>query len=310
MNFPLVGNSKIKTALTNSIKENRLPHAILIEGDKGTGKHTLANFIAMAAVCENSDSPCENCKNCNLAKNGNHPDIYVTALLDGKKKISVSQIREVKSKTFIKPHTSKRKVFIIDSAQTMNPESQNALLKVLEEPESDAIFILITESKLALLETVISRCIVLTLNVPKREDAAEYISSVTDFEFQKISEALDNSNNNIGKALSLLENNKTNNVQAAVLEFLDFFCNSQYWDMLITASRFEKNRIEAEEFFKNLKSEIVARLRVDYNGVNAKSLTSLYSCVCELETTLEANINLNLLFCALVSRAKAIINNN
>lgn len=304
MSFPLVGNLKIKSALLNAIKEKRLPHAILIEGESGTGKHTLASFIALAAVCSDENSPCEKCNNCRLAKSQNHPDISVISLLDGKKNIAVSQIRDLKAETFVKPHTASRKVFIIDHADTMNPQSQNALLKVLEEPETDVVFILIAESKSSLLETVISRCVVLTLNVPPQNDACEYISSVTNFSQDDILPALENSKNNIGKALTILSGKKTSKSQIAVKDFLDSFKNRDSWSMLLATNPLEKSRNDTADFFKNLKLEIVSELRLNLNKSSARSFSELYSCVCELEKALDSNINLNLLFCNLANRAK------
>ena len=79
MSFPLVGNLKLKTAVLNALSQKHIPHAILIEGDVGSGRHTLANFIARAAVCEGESIPCDNCHGCELQISGNHPDIAVIA---------------------------------------------------------------------------------------------------------------------------------------------------------------------------------------------------------------------------------------
>lgn len=79
MSFPLIGNSGVQNALTAAIKADRLPHAVLIEGDKGTGRHTLAKFIACAAVCGGEDKPCGECRDCRLERAGTHPDIHTTA---------------------------------------------------------------------------------------------------------------------------------------------------------------------------------------------------------------------------------------
>ena len=113
---------------------------------------------------------------CKNAANHNHPDIIKIAPLEGKKNIAVSQVRELKSDAYIKPHMSQKKVFIIDYADTLNEQSQNALLKVLEEPPENVIFILIAETKASFLETIISRCVVLTLSTPERQTAVEYLT--------------------------------------------------------------------------------------------------------------------------------------
>ena len=175
MSFPLAGNARIRGALTAAIESGRLPHAILIEGDKGTGRHTLAAFTARAAVCEGENKPCGECRGCRLEHAGTHPDIWTVAPEDGKKNITVAQIRSLRSEAYVKPHMSARRVFIIDMADTMNEQAQNALLKVLEEPPGSVLFILIAENKAALLDTVISRCTVLSLSPPEISEAEKYL---------------------------------------------------------------------------------------------------------------------------------------
>lgn len=307
MSFPLVGNSKINLSISNALKENRLPHAILIEGDAGNGKHTLAYYLASFAVCSGENAPCGNCRNCNLKIN--HPDIAIIAPEENKKNISVAQVRELKNEAYIKPHMAKRRVFIIDYAHTLNEQSQNALLKVLEEPPESVLFILITESKASLLETIISRCIVLTLSTPEKQEALEYIKSVTDFGDTEISEALDNSKNNIGKALDLLSGKEDSKATAAAKEFIDFFLKGDSFGMLSVTAAFEKSRIETDAFLKNLKYYAAENLRNKPKSYNAKSLSRFYSLICELEKSLITNINLSLLFCTLTSSAEQITNN-
>lgn len=308
MSFPLIGNAKIKQSLTNAIKENRLPHALLIEGDAGTGRHTLAEYIAKAAVCSGENAPCGECNGCRLADSHNHPDISVTAPEEGKKNIAVAQIRGLKSETFVKPHMSQRRVFIIDYADTLNEQSQNALLKVLEEPPGAVVFILIAETKASLLETIISRCVVLTLSTPEHEAAREYLLQNTDFSAENIQEALKSVQNNIGQALLLLSGSGDTKTAAAAKEFLRRMRERDLWGMLQSASVAEKNRLDADRFFKDLKYYTARRLRDNTGSYEAKALSRLYTKLCELEKSLASNINLSLLCCTLVSTAAEISN--
>lgn len=303
MIFPLVGNSKINLALTNAIKEKRLPHAILIEGDAGTGRHTLADFIALSAVCSGETAPCSECRHCRLALSKNHPDITVTAPLEGKKNISVSQIRELRTDAFVKPHEAEKRVFIINYADSMNEQAQNALLKILEEPPSSVIFILIAESKAAFLETVISRCVVLTLSTPDTDTALEFIKSRTDFSEEDILSALNEKQNNIGKAIELLKGNSDSVTGAAADEFLQQMFRKNVYGMLNATAPFEKSRIDAEQFLKDLKYKTAQELRKSLNTPKAPTLSALYTEISSLEKTLITNINLSLLFCTLASRA-------
>lgn len=306
MNFPLVGNSKINSALTNAIREKRLPHAILIEGDNGTGRHTLADYIAMSAVCSGEIAPCLDCRHCKLAMGKNHPDITVTAPLDGKKNIAVIQIRELRADAFVKPHEAQRRVFIIDNADSMNEQAQNALLKILEEPPASVVFILIAESKAAFLDTVISRCVVLTLSAPDTETAANYIKSHWDFSEEDIISALSEKQNNIGQALEMLNGNASSKTSAAAEEFLEQLFRKNIYGMLSATAPFEKSRIDAERFFKDLKYKTAQKLRKQLNTEKAVTLSTFYSEICSLEKTLFTNINLSLLFCTLASRAYKI----
>lgn len=303
MSFPLVGNSKIALALSNAIAEKRLPHAILIEGDVGTGRHTLAEFISAAAVCSAESTPCQECKNCKLQKIGSHPDIMTTAPEDGKKNIAVAQIRNLKAEAYIKPHMAACRVFLIDYADTLNEQSQNALLKVLEEPPGNAIFILIAESKASLLETIISRCVVLTLSCPETEIAAEYILKTTGFSTEEINEALMHTRNNIGKALMMLNGNSDTKSSAAAKEFIEYMLRRDNWGMLSVTAPFEKNRIEADKFFKDLKYFTAQKLRSNPKSFKATALSKFYEQLCSLEKSLISNINLSLLFSILTATA-------
>ncbi len=301
--FPLIGNTHIKASVTNALSEKRLPHAVLIEGDIGTGRHTLAGYLARAIVCENKLVPCDECKNCGLAQSGNHPDIKITAPEDGKKNIAVAQIRALKAETVIKPHIANANVFIIDFADTMNEQSQNALLKVLEEPPQNTYFILIAESKAAFLETVISRCVIFTLSTPETDIAVEYISERTDYPLEDIKEAVISEKNNIGKALLLLEGKGETEASIWAKEFLDCMFSKNMWGMLNSTAKAEKNRILADKFIKELKYQTAVLLRKNVNTYKAKVLSMLYTELATLEKSLVTNINLSLLFCTLVSRA-------
>lgn len=307
MSFPLVGNSKINLSITNAIREKRLPHAVLIEGDVGTGRHTLANFIANAAVCKSDAPPCGECNECRMFNNKSHPDIAVIAPEKDKKNIAVAQIREMRTQVFIKPHQAVCRVFLIDFADTMNEQSQNALLKILEEPPGANMFILIAESKASLLDTILSRCVTLTLSPPSKESAAEYIAGSYDFETDDISSALEQTHNNIGKALLLLKGKADSKTTAAAKEYLEYFLRNDSWGMVSTTAKFEKNRIEADKFFKDLKYAVAGRLRENPNSFSAPCLAKLYSEVCALEKSLASNINLSLLFAALAATGSEII---
>ena len=306
MSFPLAGNARIREALISAVESGRLPHAILIEGDKGTGRHTLAAFIARAAVCEGENKPCGECRGCRLEHAGTHPDIWTVAPEDGKKNITVAQIRALRSEAYVKPHMSARRVFIIDMADTMNEQAQNALLKVLEEPPGSVLFILIAENKAALLDTVISRCTVLSLSPPEISEAEKYMAASTNYTVEQISSALKESGGNIGAALSLLSGGSSGAAKAAE-EFIRLMLSSDELGMLKTAAKFEKSRTEADAFLKELKLCTAAAIKKNLsNLLTARTLSDFYTALGGFEQSLATNVNLSLLFSALVCKATEI----
>jgi len=306
----IVGNDKLCGTVENFINEKRIPHAILIEGDYGTGKHTLANFISKAIVCGCSDAPCESCHNCHLADVGSHPDITFIAPLDNKKNISVDQIRQLREETVVKPHQAEKRVFIIDCADTMNDYAQNALLKVLEEPPKTVMFILIAESKSSLLSTIISRCVILTLNTPEFSVAFSYLKSNTDFKDTLIKEALELEKNNIGRALNVLNGQSSSSTEAAANEFLNFAIDGDQYSMLKLLNPYSKNRVDADKFIKDFKYLIAKRIRQSPKSHLTKPLMAVYDAIPEFEDSLLTNINLNLLFCNLTCKITELIRRN
>ena len=304
--FPLTANESVKKAVTNIISSGRIPHAVLIEGDEGLGKHTLAAYISKSAVCGQEQPFCDACKNCHLADIFSHPDISYLDREEGKKFISVAQIRTMRAEAFVKPHCAKRRVFIIENADMMNEQSQNALLKVLEEPPENVMFILLAVSRTRLLETIVSRCAVLTLCAPEFSLAKEEVLKKTGANPEKVSEAVKTAKNNIGRAIKLLSSKKEDKSQIAAEEFLNLLFSSNEYEMLKLLSPFEKDRISAEEFFFKLKVQIASELKESYNNVfRSKVLSGLYNDIEKYEELLKTNINLPLLFCAAVSKSKS-----
>lgn len=142
----------------------KLSHAYIIAGPAGTGKHELAGQLAAAWVCASEeDRPCGVCAGCRKAMAGIHPDITWLRPPEGKREITVDQVRALRASAYIRPNEADRKVYLIDRADAMNPNAQNAMLKLLEDGPAYAAFALLTQNALALLPTVRSRCEVLSL---------------------------------------------------------------------------------------------------------------------------------------------------
>ncbi len=303
MMFPLTGNEKIKASLEAWNKNRKTPHALLIEGDAGLGKHTLANYLAYSAVCNGENVPCGECHPCRLAMSENHPDIIFISPEESRKNITVSQARSLKNEAYIKPHLAEKRVFVIDGADSMNEQAQNALLKVLEEPPQSVMFILIAKTRSLLLDTVISRCFLLSLTPPETNAAIKEIKAKTEFSLDEVSNALEISKNNIGEALKILKGDTALSEKSA-RDFLAAMLARDELEMLKVLSRFEKDRVGADKFLKDLKYAVSKEIKANPKSVSSPALARFYHSIDSFEQSLVTNINLNLLFCNVVCVAK------
>ncbi len=167
----VIGQASVKEHLKKSLQARKVSHAYIFYGERGGGKKTLADLFARALQCETGgEEPCNQCTSCKQALHHNQPDIiYVQHEKPGI--ISVDEIRkQVNNDIGIKPYSSEHKVYIIDEAEKMNVQAQNALLKTLEEPPAYACILLLTTNMEALLQTIRSRCVTLTMKpVPDTE---------------------------------------------------------------------------------------------------------------------------------------------
>lgn len=302
MNFPLIGNESVRASVLSLIGANRIPHAILIEGEDGLGKRTLAGFIASSIVCTAENRPCGTCHGCHLASIASHPDIIRISREEGKKSIRVGQIRQLRADAFVRPHSAERKVFIIEDAYRMNEQAQNALLKVLEEPPQSVVFILLTTARSTMLDTIVSRCTLLQLSAPRIEESVDAVMLKCGCEHESAVTALKHSSGNIGRALTLLGKKANDTARESAVEFLRLLFSGSDYEMLKLLHPFEKNRLWVEDFLKALRVEIVRELRgCNPAAARARVLDGLYSDIARYLELLKTNINLSLLFTALVS---------
>ena len=144
--------------LMRSAQAGRIVHALLFSGPHGTGKKTMAKLFAQSVLCTSDrDRPCGVCPACKKCLADAHPDVIFIA--PEKSVITVKQIRELIEELSMGSYEGGKKIAIIERADCMHPSAQNALLKTLESPEGDVLFILLTDAPGALLPTVVSRCL-------------------------------------------------------------------------------------------------------------------------------------------------------
>lgn len=211
----IVGNEKLRKRLCDDILAGTFSHAYILSGPAGSGKRTIAMMCAAALACENKGIsgyalPCCSCPSCRKILENKSPDILVTEK-DGAS-VKIEQIRELQQSVSIVPNELDHKIYIIENAETMTLQAQNALLLTLEEPPSYVIFFLLCESEEKLLETIKSRAPILRTEPIRGEQIRKFLIENSD-DAKKLAESksseLDSiisiSNGSIGRAIELID---------------------------------------------------------------------------------------------------------
>ena len=207
--------------LTNSFKKNRVSHAYLLQGTRGTGKKQIAKLIAMTIFCteKNDVEPCQNCIMCNRILSGNHPDVHWVEP-DGQS-IKNEQINLLRKEFVYTSMESAKKVYVINRADTLTVNAANRILKFLEEPHMDITAILLTEHLHSIIPTIQSRCQILEL---QPLDPQNFQSKLTSLEEVTINEYnarfISALTNNIDEAIELHTEEKIYKIRNVVTEFI------------------------------------------------------------------------------------------
>lgn len=177
----IFGNAARIGQLKKILAEEKFPHATIFSGVAGVGKRKIAETCAASLLCENpvGGEACGVCKNCRLFNAGSHPDFSVVEPEESKAApiIKIAQVRALQAEAALKPMFARRRVIIIDGAELMNNPTANSLLKTLEEPTGETIFILTTANRAGLLMTMRSRCVTINFDkIPAAEIKAALIA--------------------------------------------------------------------------------------------------------------------------------------
>lgn len=250
MQFPgFAGNRAELARLAASFDSGRLPHALLIEGPRGSGRKTLAGIIAAALVCraETGKRPCGVCPPCQKAFSGNHPDIRFVSGGTGPRSFPVAEVRRVREEAFVAPNEADGRVTVLTDIQNMSEQAQNALLKIIEEPPRGAVFILTCDDRAKVLETVRSRCRLVTLGPVSGEEAAgALVRQGADPE--KAARAVELSGGVIGRAKEALEGGGLEKAAAFMDEFSAALCGGNDYAFLRLSGKLEKDAAAAAVF--------------------------------------------------------------
>lgn len=318
-----IGNEKVIDRLSKLMESGRFPHALIIEGEEGIGKKTLAKDIACALVCRGNDKPCGECSQCKKAIGAIHPDISEYIPAGTANSFHVDTVRNIINDAYVQPNEADYKIYILANAHCMNQNAQNALLKILEEPPKYVVFILTTNSKSALLSTVLSRSVCVSLEGVDIERAANYITShCENVDYNTAKKTVETFNGNIGKAIDSLQDSKTSELVDVCNKICKALTTSNEYEMMTLCSVFQKDRqgvvfacdllksifrdalfaVESSEHISG-QEESAALLK---SSLSRQSLIKLINTCDELKSTALSNANNALLitkFCYSLNRA-------
>ena len=244
----VIGHKNIIEHLKKAVANKKVSQAYTFTGEDGSGKRMLAEIFAKTLLCEaHGEEPCNKCKSCLQVEGGNQPDlIYVT---HEKASIGVDEIRiQLNNDILIKPYSSPYKIYIIDEAEKMTEQAQNALLKTIEEPPAYAIILLLTTSLGKLLPTIQSRCVNLELRVVPEKDIKEFLmekKQIPDY-LAEISAAF--SRGNVGRAIKYASSEDFIQSKDAIVHVLRHIDEMELYEIMDALKEFSVHKLEIEDY--------------------------------------------------------------
>ena len=246
----IIGHEQIIEHLKNAITMDKVSHAYIINGPEKSGKMMLAEAFAAALQCEKGEAePCLECHSCKQAVGRNQPDIlYVRHEKPGA--ISVDDIRtQLNNDIVIKPYSSKYKVYIVDEAQKMNVQAQNALLKTIEEPPVYAIIILLTTNADSFLPTILSRCVTLNIKAVADEVIKKFLMKEYRIPDYQAEVCVAFAQGNVGKAIALASSEDFNELKAGAIQLIKRLDDIELYEMTEAVKQISEYKLEINDYF-------------------------------------------------------------
>lgn len=245
----VVGHKDILKYISSAVENNRVSHAYILNGERGSGKKMLANLFAMTLLCETGDNePCGKCHSCKQAESGNHPDI-IRVTHEKPNSISVDDIRtQVNNTVDIKPYQGPYKVYIIPQADMMTPQAQNAILKTIEEPPSYAVFLLLTENAETLLPTINSRCVMLKLRNIKDTLTKKYLMENLEIPDYKADMCTAFAQGNMGRAIMLANSDHFNEIREEAVQLLKHINEMELNEIVAAVKNISVYKLEITDY--------------------------------------------------------------
>lgn len=218
----IIGQDLIKKHFITAIATGNVSHAYILSGEEGMGKRTLAEAFALSLMCQDrhGGEPCGQCHACKQVLSGNHPDvIYVTH--EKPASIGVDDVREqIQDSIVIRPYSGRYKIYIVDEAEKMTVQAQNALLKTIEEPPSYGVILLLTANQDSFLPTILSRCVQLKCRPVGDEAGKRYLMEKLDISEEKAEICSAFARGNIGKMMDFATSEEFQNMYDRMVRLL------------------------------------------------------------------------------------------
>ena len=254
----ILGHEQMIGHLRNAITTEKVSHAYIINGPDRSGKMMLAEAFAQTLQCERladtiaatgEAEPCMECHLCRQAAGRNQPDIvYVSH--EKPNTISVDDIRaQVNQDIVIKPYSSKYKIYIIDEAEKMNVQAQNALLKTIEEPPAYAVILLLTTNAELFLPTILSRCVRLNIKAVADEKIRRFLMSSYQIPDYQADVCAAFAQGNVGKAIQLTSSEDFNDLKAAALQLIKRLKDIDLYEMGEAVKQIGEYKLSINDYF-------------------------------------------------------------
>ena len=245
----VLGHEQTILHMKHAIEMDKVSHAYIISGEKGSGKKLLADLFAQTLQCEKKGTdPCMECRSCKQAVSRNQPDIiYVTH--EKPNTISVEDIRtQINGNIMIKPYNSPYKVYLVDEAEKLSVQAQNALLKTIEEPPAYAVILLLTTNAGMLLQTIRSRCVILELKPVSSPMVKKYLMEQIEVPEYHADICTAFAQGNVGKAKRLALSDSFSEMLEHALHLVKYIHEMEVSDMIADLKRISTYKMEIDDY--------------------------------------------------------------
>lgn len=247
----IIGHKQIIAHLEKAIKSGKVSHAYIFSGEKGVGKKRLADAFALTLQCTGEDEtkrPCGECHSCRQALSGNHPDIiYLTH--EKPNSIGVEDVRtQLTDDILIRPYNGRYKIYIIQEAEKMTQQAQNAILKTIEEPPEYAVILLLTANEQMFLDTIRSRCTLMSLKPVPDEQVRAYLMEQIQVPDYQADICVAFAQGNIGKAIRLASSEDFNSIKASVMSLVRRADSMEISDLIDYVKEVQEYKVSIQDY--------------------------------------------------------------